>query len=161
MGTWKAYVFSIIGVILVSGIITQIVSDLRYRKLIQLISGLALAVVVFEPVSTVDFSGIGDIGAENLSPDVYIDIGRQEALSHQSLCIKQACETYISNKAKELDSTVISEVYLDEQLKPYRVQMIGEIDLAQKTDLEQILEDDLGITKENQVWILNPEIDGS
>ena len=52
---------------------------------------------------------------------------------------------------------ITSEVYLDDQMRPYRAQMYGQVDTELQSELEGVLEKDLGITKENQLWIWNQE----
>ena len=91
------------------------------------------------------------------SPEVYVDLGKQVAQKEQERCIKEACESYISNKAKEMGRMITSEVYLDDQMRPYRAQMYGQVDTELQSELEGVLEKDLGITKENQLWIWNQE----
>ena len=56
---------------------------------------------------------------------------------------------------------ITTEVYLDDQMRPFRAEMYGRVDTELQSELEAVLENDLGITKENQLWIWNQENDNS
>lgn len=158
---WKDYVMSILGCVLVGEIISQIVSDLRYKTLIQLIYGVVLIMVLLNPLSEGNIADSIDFAIEAVSPQEYIDLGQQKARKMQEQCIKEACESYISNKAKDLGVFLTSEIQLDNNLKPRDAQIYAQANSEQQRVLEQILETDLGITKGNQVWILHQEKDSS
>jgi hypothetical protein len=153
---WKDYVLSILGCVLVGEIISQIVSDLRYKNLIQLIYGVVLIMVLLNPLSEGNIADSIDFAIEAVSPQEYIDLGQRKARKMQAQCIKEACESYISNKANELGLTVLTEVHLSKTMEPDFVKIYGHAEAECQDQLEIILEDDLGITKENQVWMWNP-----
>ena len=157
MAWWKEYALSIIICALFCGIITHVVSDLRFKKLIRLVCGTFLAVTVLGPLSSVEIADPYIFDAEAFSPETYVEMGKQAALNVQAQCIKDACESYISNKANDFGAVVTAEVFLDEKLKPYFAEIYSHSDSDQQSTVQQILEEDLGITKENQVWIWNQE----
>lgn len=161
MDWWREYILSVVCSVLIGGVVVNLVSDLRYGKLIRFVYGTCLAVSVLGPLSVADITDSVDFSLESESPELLIERGRQEALRMREECITEACETYISNKAKDLGAIVTADVYLDETLKPYFAEIYPQTDSEQYPGLEQILEDDLGITKENQAWIWNREKDSS
>ena len=59
------------------------------------------------------------------------------------------------DKAASLDATVTAEVILSggDIPVPTQITLVGSVDAAAKTRLEQIILQDLGIAKENQLWI--------
>lgn len=158
---WKEYVLSILGCVLVGEIISQIVSDLRYKNMIQLIYGVFLTIVLLSPLSDGHIADSVDFAIESVSPQEYIAAGQQESRKIQIECIEEACESYISNKAKDLGVFLTTEIYLGDDLEPRGAQIYAQANSEQQRVLEQTLETDLGITKGNQVWILHQEKDSS
>lgn len=70
--------------------------------------------------------------------------------------IKQECEAYVWDKAVALGLTVEIELgYGKDALYPYPVSAVvtGQYTHEQRLHLQSILEDELGIAKERQVWI--------
>lgn len=155
MAWWKEYVLTIIGCVYFCGIIGHLVTDLRHKRVVQLVSGTFLAITVLGPLSTVDISTYMDFEIEAFSPEQYVDIGKQAARNAQEQCIRETCESYISSKATELGMSVLPEVHLNEMMEPFIVRIYGQSDSMRQQELEMILEEDLGVTKENQVWIWN------
>ena len=66
--------------------------------------------------------------------------------------IKSTCEAYILNKATELGADIHVSVSVNSQHIPFAARIMGEVTSDVRKQLEQILETDLGITKENQSW---------
>ena len=161
MAWWKAYLLSIIGCALFCGILVQIVSDLRSRKMIQLLCGMLLAITLLRPLSSISIDDTWKFDMEGISPDTYIDMGRQEAKNVQEECIMEACESYVTNKAKDFDMLVTADISLDENMRPVSARINVKSDSGKFQILEQILEEDLGITKENQTWIWDQEKNSS
>ena len=157
MEWWKEYILSVIGCVLFCGILSNLISELRFQKLIRLISGTLLSLVILGQLPSIDIGDSLRFKIEKFSPEEYVNLGEQIAQKEQEQCIKEACESYISNKANEMGRSVTSDVYLDGQMRPYRAQLYGYVDTELQSDLTSILEKDLGITKENQLWIWNQE----
>ena len=157
MAWWKEYLLSVIGCALFCGILRNLISDLRFQKLFRLISGILLSLIVLGQLPSIDIAESLRFDSATFSPEVYVDLGIQAAQKERERCIKEACESYISNKANEQGSHVTSEVFLNEQMRPYCVRLYGQVDAALQGELEAALEKDLGITKENQLWIWNQE----
>lgn len=154
---WKQYVLSVIASVLLCKIVMHLITDLRYRRLVQLIGGTFLAVTILNPIlsAEIDYSPELDIG--RFSPDEYVNSGKLAAIQEQEQGICNACESYIANKAKALGAAVTAEVFLDEMLHPNSARLYIQTGSEHQKKLEQILEADLGITKENQAWIWNQE----
>lgn len=154
---WKEYILSVIGCVLFSGIISQIALDLRYKKMIHMACSVLVTIVILGPLTSFKIKDALKFEMEIYSPDIYLDIGKQTAQITREECIKSACESYIANKANGLGLEVTSEVFLNENLIPYFVRIYGQADADAEHCLKELLEKDLGITKENQVWIWNQE----
>lgn len=158
---WKEYVLSIIACVLICGVITQFSFDSRHKKLIQLVCGTLLALILMSPMLSVDIADTLDLNLDGFSPEEYIDMGRREAEAAQKACIKEACESYISSRANDFGLIITASVHLDANMQPVTAQIYVQSDSDQTEKLKQILEEDLGITKENQSWIWNQEKDSS
>lgn len=160
MIAWKGYTISIIVGALFCGIISDLVSDSRRKKLIHLISGTVLTVTVLGPVSRIEIQefGFDDFmgGHKKIAQD-YVAIGEGVAQMEKERYIKEAFAAYICNKASALGADVTAEIYLDEELRPIRAEIIGHSAPELETELAHMLELNLGITKENQVWIWSQE----
>lgn len=161
MTWWKEYILSLMGCVLFCGIISHLISDLRYKRLIRLLTGTLLALTVFGPLTGAGIPDSLNIDVEVLSPEPYVEIGKQTARQAQEQCIREACESYISSKANEFGMTVTPEVYLNERMEPNFVRIYGQTNSVEQHRLEVMLEENLGITKENQVWIWNQGKDSS
>lgn len=157
---WKEYVLSMIGCVLLCSIIGHLASELRHKRLIHMVSGTFLALAVLGPLSSVEIPDSINFEIESISPDSYVDIGKQAAWEAQEQCIKESLQSYISSKASEFGVTVTSEIHLNEMMEPCFVRIYSQANLERQHELEVLLEEDLGITKENQVWIWNQEKDG-
>ena len=116
---------------------------------------MVLAVTVWGPLITMDPGYSLAMTIDNVSPESYIALGRQAAFKVQEQCIKEASESYISDKAEAMGVSVTAEISLNDNMEPYRAQLHAQDGAEQQKILEQVLEEDLGITKENQVWIWN------
>lgn len=162
MGNWKQYAFSIILCALYCSTISDLITDSREKKIIQLITGTMMSILVLRPLSGIELEKImlSDWDIQN-SASAYISMGEAAANNAQQQYIKDACEAYISSKAEALGTGVVASVQLDENMVPVYAVMQGTNDLTVRHQLENILETELGITKENQKWIWNQENDSS
>jgi hypothetical protein len=70
--------------------------------------------------------------------------------------ISDRVETYIKDKAAAYGSDLKAEVQLDENFQPRQVRIAGKISPYAKTQMQSTIEIDLGIAKENQLWINFP-----
>lgn len=160
MAWWKEYVLFIIGIALLCGIINYLVSELHCKRIVRLVCGTFLALAVLGPLLSVDLSDSLDFEIEALSPERYVAVGKDAALKAQEQCIKESLQSYISSKAKESGMTVTSEIFLNEMMEPCYVRINVQGDSGRQHALEVLLEEDLGITKENLVWIWNQKKGG-
>ncbi len=158
MDSWKQYAFSLIVCAFLCGIVTQIVSDTRHKKLIRLSCGVVIGISIVSPLSQLDLKSLLCIPDWNsYAVESYIAEGQKTASEARGRYIKSACEAYILDKAMTLEADVTAQVFLNEELIPVFVEMEGESDPDVKMELERILSEELGIPKENQKWTWNQE----
>ena len=86
-----------------------------------------------------------------------VEEGKRIALSERITIISQECETYILDKAKELQADLTVEVTVEEkdgEPIPVFAEVSGTVLPEVQQRLSAVIATDLGITKENQLWIV-------
>ena len=123
--------------------------------LIRMVCGLFLAFTVINPITKLNF-GILETFSQNLRPETSTAVSAGTELAEESLhqIIKQETEEYILDKAHEWDCALTVDVNVGEGSIPIpeSVQIIGDVPADVRKDLADILEQELGISKENQQW---------
>ena len=124
--------------------------------LLRLIGGVFLVLTILTPLTKMDFSGI-DGYLESFSADGE-DIAANGAACAENeyrTIIKERVEAYILDKAAAAGASLSVEVTLSDEDVPVPVwiRLSGEITPDAKGQLQQILEEELGIAKEDQIWI--------
>ena len=130
--------------------------------MIRLISGVTLCIAVLQPVTGMRIDKI--LKKEQFFPhsaDPYLAMGEAAAREAQAQYIKEACEAYISSKAETLGAPLTVQVHLGETMVPIYAEIQGTADASVQEQLTLILEKELEITKENQLWIWNQENNSS
>lgn len=122
----------------------------------RMVCGLFLAFTVINPLTDLNF-GILETFAQNHSEDATSAVNTGTTLAEESMrqIIKQETEAYILDKARSLGCTLEVDVTVGEEAAPVpeSVQITGEVPIQIRRQLEVILEQELGISKENQQWI--------
>ena len=122
--------------------------------IVRLICGLFLSFVAINPLVNLDFSGLeAYLESFSLEAGMVSDAGKNMAKDAQGDIIKASVETYIMDKAKTLGASVTAEVMLDQDNIPLSVELAGNLSPYAKARITGIITDDLGITKEHQIWI--------
>ncbi len=118
-------------------------------------TGLFLAITMLRPLIHIDLGGIW-ADARLYSKDAErLTLAAQElAREDRTAIIKSKSEAYILDKAASLGAEVTVTVTLscEEPLVPCAVRISGIISPYAKTQLSQIIQNDLAIPKEAQEW---------
>lgn len=157
MDQMRQYVLSVAAAAILVGILT----DLTNKKdtagvLLRLIAGLFLAFTVLRPVVSLDVMDVRSyIAAFSQDGDMAVAEGENLALDTYCSYIKSETEAYILDKAEGYGAALSVEVYLDEGETPVPVgvRIQGDVSPYAKACLREMMEEDLGIMKENQLWI--------
>lgn len=158
MEAWKGYILDILVASITASIFLQILPDSSKKELLHLLCGILLTVVILMPLSDIrlnDFLDLTQYMPE--SADYLLEHGTETAEEAKRQYITDRCEAYILDKAKALDAEILPFVQVDETFLPVYAEIQGELEPQVQKKLEQMLMLDLGITKENQRWIGNPE----
>ena len=157
MQTFGQYILSIGMASLIVAIIEEF-SDHKNATgtAIRMVCGLFLAFTVINPVTKLNI-GILDAFSENLQLNAEAAVSAGSKLADQSLrqIIKEETQAYILDKAKALGCTLEADVTVGEGKPPVpaSVRITGRIPANLKADMEVFLDEELGISKENQQWI--------
>lgn len=124
-------------------------------KLIKTITGLFLAVSILVPWKQFDLGNIADFTQE-FSVEANAAAAAGVSLAHDGTrkIIKEQTEAYILKQAALLGLTIQVNVSISqtELSVPDSVQLIGSASPYAKEKLSQVISQDLGIPKEQQIW---------
>jgi hypothetical protein len=124
-------------------------------KLVKLICSLFLAATVLSPLVNVRLGELEDTRFLNMEDSTYVTEGKQMAKDAMTDIIKSRLETYISHEAESVSANLTVEVTLsgDDSYLPQKVALKGAVSPYQKKVLSEYMENTLGISRENQIWI--------
>lgn len=158
MEAWKEYILDILVVSISISIFLQILPDSGKKELLHLLSGILLAVVILMPLSEIRLNDFLDLTQyQPESSDYLLARGTETADEAKRQYITERYEAYILDKAKALGAEILPIVQVDETFLPIFAEIQGDLEPQVQKKLEQMLVLDMGITKENQRWIGNPE----
>ena len=138
------------------GIATTLVTGKTTNtKLIRLLCGIYMTVCVIAPVAQIkiaDFSAY--LHQFDISADAAIQRGQEIADIQTAAIIKSNTETYILDKASSMGLSIDVEVTLSDSvpLVPYEASLTGTVAPIHKRQLQDWIENELGIEKEHQKW---------
>lgn len=121
----------------------------------KLVTGLLLAITVAAPIAGFEFRQItGYLDGLQFQANAYTEEGQALAREEIAAVIKQRVEEYIRDKAADLgvQLEVTATVKLEDSFRVERVILQGAVSPLQKQKLQQMMENDLEISKERQQW---------
>lgn len=152
----KAYFLSIVAVALLTAIIRKLVGEQgTMASALKLMTGLLLTFAVISPLKDFHFSGMNDIAGSYASDaEQLVREGEKITSEAVSSIITQRTRAYIIEKAKTYDADLeVSVTLTSEDIpRPYAVTIKGNISPYVKSELQNIIQSDLGIPKEHQTW---------
>lgn len=153
MDGFGAYIVSITAAALISGLLCGILEKGFGKELVKLLCGLFLTFAAIRPFLDISFPDISD-WLRIYTEEAAYNAGIGEEMAVEAVCdiIKQETEAYILDRAADLNAAVSVDVTVEGNI-PVAVTLEGSISPYAKAQLEGMLEEDLGITKENQLWI--------
>lgn len=151
----KSYFLSVICAAFLCGITGGLIDKKgNAGTLLKLISGIFLAFTVIRPIADIKVEELSifttDLMAEGESAAA---MGEEITRDAMASIIKQETQAYILDKAGLFGLILTADVSLDASLKPVSVILTGNAIITQREKLSDIIENDLGISKENQRWI--------
>jgi len=157
MDQLRGYILSIVAAAAIVGIVCTFVSEKSTAGgVMRMAGGLYLCFVILQPVASFDFSAVTAFAQQEfLTGEQEAAAGEQNSREAVRRLIKQETEAYIMDKASQFQADITVDVTLSEAEVPVPVcaTITGTISEAAKSCLEEILDTDLNISKENQIWI--------
>lgn len=127
-----------------------------HSAIIQFISGLYMALTLISPLVNIRLTDYTDY-FRNFSVDAEnaVAIGEAAAIDELRAIIKDQTAAYILDKAVSMDTVIYVEVTLNNENPPIPcgVTLTGSVSPYTKEVLSRFIANDLGISKEDQVWI--------
>lgn len=153
MGALREYVLSLVAASMICSIVLQLLPDSGRKELLRTISGAALAIVILQPLSQIRSEELmNSLYFDMPAADPYLSRGEKTAAEMKRQYITKACEAYILEEAKKMGAVINTRITLDSACQPVYVEIQGLDDPEIRKKLEYLLTEDMGITKENQLW---------
>lgn len=150
-------ILSVIGGAMVCGVILSLVPKGPFEALLKMICGLFLTLCLLYPLIHFPYPTIPDdwLSEEGFSPEEASSLGEEFARRELCQCIKREAEEYILDKAAAMNVLLSADVSLsDSEIPvPAAVTVYTSADPSTREVLSQFLSEDLGISKENQLWM--------
>lgn len=152
----RAYIFSLTATAMLCGLLVSLLGEKgTVASIGKMLVGIILVIATVRPLLQIRIDGwndwLGDISAEAGNA---VAIGEQMARDAESDIIKSRVEAYILDKAGDFGTEISVEVFLNSDNPPQitEVRIYGAVSPYVKQRLVQIMERDLNIAKENQIW---------
>ena len=152
----REYLVSVTAAALLCGIIRSLAGEMSGSGgLLVLICGIFLALTVIRPLKELDLKDISILPADLMAEAQSVSAqGAEYTREASEQIIKQRCEAYVLDKARELEAQIRVEIELSREGDPIPVssRVTGELSPYAKGKLSRILKTDLGIPEEDQQW---------
>ena len=149
------YIVSISATSLICGMIGNFMKDSCGARAMKMVCNLILMLAILLPVVTWCKKDIPDfVGFTFPESEQFVEEGARMSGNAAKDIIKQQTEAYIVDKAAAMGVTVTATVVLNDNdvPVPVYVEVSGKVSPYIKLRLEEMIQEDLNITKENQVW---------
>lgn len=149
----RSYILRVVAAAMITGVLLSLSNSSPFRPVLRFVCGIFLSGVVLQPLS----GGIPEITlnwTENTTQKAaeLAREGSQTAQSAMEDIIIEELEAYILDKAASLDTSVEVALQLNGDLLPASILVKGEVTASARRELEKLLEEELGVPKENQAW---------
>lgn len=156
MDMLRQYFLSVTAAALICGIVTGLLGKKgTAAAFIKLIAGMFLAFTVINPLARLEWDRLTDY-VDDISVDSSAAVGAGTAAAQNAFRdgIKAQTEAYILDKAAAWDAGLTVEVSLSNTDPPVPVAVFlsGQVSPYAKAQLAQMMEQELGISKEDQIW---------
>lgn len=157
MNQLAKYLLTVIGTAMVCGALKNLLRQgSATGKILHLLSGVIMACAVFSPIISI-FGLDNPIYLSDFSreADGYTAQGISYAKDAQIDIIRSRCTAYVLDKADALGLCITVELQLsdDPPYAPEQVTITGAASPYARGRLQNLIENDLAIPKEAQIWI--------
>lgn len=152
----RQYILSVVCIAVLCALIQMLLAGGSMESLVKLVTGLTITLIVLNPVLNIGLIRI-DTYFDDLAADAALitEEGEGAATDMVSKHIKERTEAYICDMANELGVKVSVDVRVIEgnPPAPAEITVTGTVAPYVKTRLSDIIEKDLGISEDDQIWI--------
>ena len=152
----RQYILSVLCVVIVAGLSQTLFAKGTMHDLIKWIGGLAVTVTVLNPIVKGDLFQ-WDIVFSDLRTNKEIAVEEGLQIGQEALAARISTSTcaYILNEVSDLGADVEVELDLQENYpyQPEQVRICGAVSPYIKQQLSSLLERELGITEDHQIWV--------
>lgn len=153
----REYVIHVIATALICAVVIRLFRGSGSGKMVvKLLCGMVLTFSIIQPVRQMDISFVDEFVWEfRAEADRAVSDGKNASATAWSESIIAGTEAYILEKTKAMNVDLNVEVELskDEVPMPSGVKLIGKVAPYAKSVLSDMIERDLNIPKECQIWI--------
>ena len=153
----RQYLIRIIVVALICGILTGLLEkESSAHRITRFVCGLLMVFTVISPIMDIELQGVFTF-TDTLfqSGEIVAQDGQDISEIAMRTIIKRETEAYILDKAASLGVELEVDVLLEDTypMAPKTVRLSGSISPYVRNRLQNIIAEELGISKENQIWI--------
>lgn len=156
MGAISGYILTVICIAIVSAIVTRICGNNQsVGNIIKLITAVAMTITIIAPFLSISVDGLSNyMHTIEMDANGIVSRAQEQAKNDLQAIITEKVETYIINKAATYDAeiSVSVEIPASDSLIPDTITIEGEVSPYIKEILVKIIEDDLGIPEDRQIW---------
>ena len=151
----KAYLLSILATAIICGFVNRIVRNRANGAVVRMASGIIMLLIVIQPlrdVEIINWKGFYFDMEEQISE--IQEKGESEREKAVSQIIKEKTTAYIVKQAQSFHANISVDVILSDNSMPVPeyVRISGEVAPYAKQQLINIIERELGVARENQLW---------
>lgn len=148
------YILSVTAAAVAVAILRTLAGEGAMGKLVKLLGGLFLSVTVLSPLVHVELPDpalwLEDYLADG---EAAARAGEMMGREYSASIISAEVEAYILDKAASVGSALTADVELNEEGLPAAVTLSGTYSAPQRAELSRIIDRELGIGEEAQIWI--------
>ena len=152
----REYLLSVTAAAIFCGILKSVTGEKgSCAGIMRLLCGVFLAMTVIRPLADIQLEEF-DIFTDKIQSEGKTAVEEGQDYGKQALArrIKEESEAYILDKAKNLPGLISAEITVSgDPPVPAGCTIRGDLSAYAKAQISRILEEDLGIPKEDQRWI--------
>lgn len=150
------YLLSLTGAAILSAVTTTLLGEKgTLGKVVKLLCGIFMCLTILAPICRIRLDAFSDMRTElTIEAEQIAQSGQNAARDAMANGIIAAAQTYILDKAEMLGAEVTVEVMLDDSSIPVPcgVRIRGNVSPYLREQLGSIIQRDLGIPTEAQIW---------
>lgn len=147
-----SYILLVTAAAILISILRKLAGSGGMGELVKLLGGVFLAVTVLSPLVKLELPELSWIDDFSEEGQAAARDGEVLARDYSDTIISRELEAYILDKAANLGAELTAVVKLDDEGMPVSVTLSGEISPGNRAALSHIIEQDLGLGEEAQIW---------